>query len=65
MVELEGLYLGITGKLEMWIALERGLGDRVSGVDFAELRGRAERQLAEVEEHRLEATAAVLGSTQS
>ena len=64
-VELEGLYLGITGKLKMWIALQRGLGHRVSGVDFARLRGRAERQLAEVEEHRLEATAAVLGSTQS
>ena len=59
-VELEGLYLGITGKREMWVALERVLGGDVPGFDFAELRRRAERQATEVEEHRLEATQAAL-----
>ena len=62
LVELEGLYLGITGKREMWIALERALGDDVVGVDFAELRRRAESQAAEVEEHRLEVAEAVLAA---
>jgi hypothetical protein len=60
LVELEGLYLGITGKREMWVALERAMGDGVPGFDFAELRGRAERQAAEVEQHRLEAAESVL-----
>ena len=61
-VELEGLYLGITGKLELWIALERALGDDVVGVDFGELRRRAESQAAEVKEERLEAAEAVLAA---
>jgi hypothetical protein len=62
LVELEGLYLGITGKREMWIALEQALGDDVVGVNFGELRRRAESQAAEVEEHRLEVAEAVLAA---
>jgi hypothetical protein len=56
LVELEFLYLGITGKRGMWRALERALGHDVPGFDFQELARRAERQAAEVEEHRLAAT---------
>jgi hypothetical protein len=61
-VELESLYLGVTGKLEMWIALERALANDAVGVEFGELRRRAERQAAEVEEHRLDTAEAVLAA---
>ena len=61
-VELEGLYLGITGKQQMWVALQRTLAHELPGFEFAELRRRAERQAAEVEEHRLAAAEAALAS---
>lgn len=54
-VELEALYLGITGKRELWRALQRTLRNDGRGFDFEELGRRAERQAAEVEDHRLEA----------
>lgn len=60
LVELEGLETGINGKRAMWAALERVAQARVPGFDFAELRRRAERQAAEVEEHRLVAAEAAL-----
>ena len=60
LVELEGLELGITGKRAMWVALEDVMGTDVPGFDFGELRRRAERQAAEVGEHRLEAAKAAL-----
>lgn len=56
MLELEGLYTGISGKLELWRALDRVLGDRLPGFDFAALAERADEQRQGVEEHR--ATAA-------
>ena len=59
-LELESLYLGITGKRELWRALQRTLGSGVPGFDFEELGRRAERQAAEVEEHRLEAAPSAL-----
>ena len=55
LVELESLYLGITGKRELWRALQRTLGTDERGFDFEELDRRAERQAADVEVHRLEA----------
>jgi hypothetical protein len=55
LVELESLYLGITGKRELWRALQRTLGTDARGFDFEELDRRAERQAADVEVHRLEA----------
>jgi hypothetical protein len=57
-VELEGLALGITGKLALWLAL-RGLVDEEPRLDAAELdrlRERAERQRDAVERHRMDAT---------
>jgi hypothetical protein len=59
-LELESLYLGITGKRELWRALQRTLGNGVPGFDFEELGRRAERQAAEVEGHRLEGAEAAL-----
>lgn len=49
LVELEGLYIGISGKARLWKALESNLGDAVSGFDFAALGERADRQRTEVE----------------
>ena len=64
-IELESLYLGITGKRELWRALQRTCQNDVPGFDFDELGRRAERQAAAVEEHRLEAapSALVAGTT--
>lgn len=53
-VELEGLALGIAGKLQLWRALERSL-DSVPGFDFEQLAERAEDQRRRVERLRLAA----------
>jgi hypothetical protein len=61
LVELEGLSLGIEGKLAMWQALLK-VADR-HGLDEAqleELARRAERQRAGVESHRLAVAARAL-----
>lgn len=58
-VELEALALGVHGKLAMWRsleALEPALG-LPAGIDLPKLAGRAERQLEELETHRLRAVA--------
>jgi len=59
-LELESLYLGITGKRELWRALQHTFGNDVPGFDFEQLGHRAERQAAEVEEHRLGVAEAAL-----
>lgn len=60
-LELEALYLGITGKRELWRALQRSYVRDVPGVDFEELERRAERQAAAIEDHRLEAAYLAFG----
>lgn len=62
-VELEGLLMGITGKLELWRTL-RALAERDPRLDAAELDrllARAEDQRARVEEMRLRAGVRVFG----
>jgi hypothetical protein len=54
MVELEELGAGITGKMMLWRALERSLGQTVPGFDFAALAARAESQRERVEALRLD-----------
>jgi len=56
-VELEGLTLGITGKLGMWAALREVLGDRHAGTDFARLETRAKDQQQRVDVLRRRACA--------
>ena len=57
LVELDGLALGITGKLALW----RGLKEadipaiRATGVDLAALEERARKQRDELEDYRLRA----------
>ena len=49
LVELELLYIGITGKLRLWKALEHSLGDSRGEFAFAQLAKRAMRQRETVE----------------
>ena len=61
LVELEGLLIGIQGKLAMWRALAEvaeQLG--LERARFEALRARAERQQTDVERHRLDAARTAL-----
>lgn len=49
LIELEGLYIGISGKARLWKILATTLGETVPGVDFAALGERADRQRTEIE----------------
>jgi hypothetical protein len=57
---LESLDLRINGKIDMWSALRSSVGDRVVGIDFDALIGRAERQAEALERRRLAAAADAL-----
>ena len=59
-VELEGLLLGVTGKLALWEALQTAVGTRIEGVDFGALAVRAQDQRARLERLRREAAADAL-----
>jgi hypothetical protein len=62
LIELEGLVLGVTGKLGLWRSLRRVAGEieGLDGFDFAALEARAEGQRARLEELRLRAAAEAL-----
>ena len=60
MVELELLYIGISGKLRLWRALEHTIGKTQAGFDFAQLAARAEGQRRRVEELHLDAAGRAL-----
>ena len=57
LVELEGLMLGITGKMAMWVALSSVLADdpRLEGIDLEHLAERAREQRRTVERLRRQA----------
>lgn len=57
LVELEGLTLGVRGKLALWLALRELEADdsRLASANLEGLVTRAESQLVELEEHRLRA----------
>lgn len=63
LIELEGLYLGVTGKLSLWENLRASLGDRVGDVDLAELAARADSQRTSLGDLRTQAAAEALGDT--
>jgi hypothetical protein len=54
-VELEGLALGVTGKLALWRGLRMLDDPRLADFDFTALADRAERQQGELEEQRVKA----------
>lgn len=62
LVELEGLCVGVEGKKELWLALERiASGDaRLARFDFDELASKAQKQRDELERHRLRAAEVAL-----
>lgn len=62
LVELEGLQMGISGKLQMWSALGDTLGD-VGRFRFGELASRATRQRELVESLHLKAASRALSSS--
>ncbi len=57
LIELEGLTLGVRGKLALWLALQEleASEPRLQAANIAQLIERAESQLAGLEEHRLRA----------
>lgn len=61
MVELEGLYIGISGKSRLWKALDTTVAARLPEVDFTALGERADRQRAEVEGLQEEAAKRAFG----
>lgn len=61
-VELEGLSMGIEGKVLLWTALGQ-LGDpRLAAFDFADLTARARRQREDLEPFRLAAVATAVAA---
>ena len=54
-VELEGLTVGVRGKLSLWENLRAVFGEEVAGRNLDGLINRAERQLEGLTEHRTEA----------
>lgn len=60
LLELEMLHLGITGKLELWRALQHTLDAKLARFDLAALIERAESQRQTVERLRLDAAAETL-----
>ncbi len=59
LIELEGLKMGVTGKLSLWQSLKRiaNMDSRLATTDFDVLIKRAEAQIDAIEEHRQEAAA--------
>lgn len=62
LIELEGLMLGITGQMAMWIALSSVLADdpRLEGIDLEHLAQRAREQRQTVERLRRQAASEAL-----
>jgi hypothetical protein len=60
MVELEGLYLGVTGKHSMWKSLQAAHGDRLAGVDLEAMARRAEAQRRRISNARSRVAAETL-----
>jgi hypothetical protein len=56
-IELEGLLIGVTGKLALWEALGDSLGEGLDDVDFGVLGERAREQRATLEGLRRRAAA--------
>jgi hypothetical protein len=63
LVEFEGLALGVTGKLALWISLQEAGDQRIAGFDIAKLEARARAQQEGIEELRREAARIALSET--
>lgn len=56
-VEIEGLLIGVTGKLALWESLQHTVGSDLNGVDFGALSQRAGDQRSRLEALRKRAAA--------
>jgi hypothetical protein len=63
LVEFEGLAIGITAKLALWVSLREAGDDRLGGIDLAALEARAREQQELMEEQRREAARIALGAS--
>jgi hypothetical protein len=63
LVELEGLHIGINGKLSCWQSLRQANAPELADFDLDRLIDRAEHQLSELEPHRREAAAAAFAES--
>lgn len=61
-LELEGLHVGISGKLSLWQSLAATSAAELPGVDLEGLVARAERQLAALEPFRIAAARDAFGA---
>ena len=61
-LELEGLHVGISGKLSLWQSLAATSAAELPGIDLARLIARAERQLATLEPFRIAAARDAFGA---
>jgi hypothetical protein len=59
--ELEALCLGIDGKRALWRSLQSAADNRLAGVRFARLEGRARAQRSQLEGHRRAAAVVAFG----
>jgi hypothetical protein len=64
-IELEGMTLGITGKLCLWHSLRLALGDTYAGEDLVALAKRAEAQRTALEPFRLAAAREAFASQEA
>lgn len=62
-IELEALYLGVTGKLSLWENLRAAMGERLQRFDLEGLIAQAEQQGERLREARVELAAEVLAET--
>jgi hypothetical protein len=60
LLELEGLVIGVTGKLALWESLRTTLGESIEGTDFELLAERARDQRDRLEALRLRAASEAL-----
>lgn len=65
LVELEGLHVGISGKLSLWQNLQATSAAEIAAVDLGDLIARAQAQLAELEPHRKAAAAQAFAGSSS
>lgn len=65
LLELEGLCLGVEGKLSLWRSLNHAAGSdtRLRGFDFERMIQRAQQQREDLEHHRLNAARQALASS--
>ncbi len=65
LVELEGLHLGINGKLSLWQSLRQANAFELTGFDLDRLIQRAESQLAGLEPFRRDAAADAFAASEA